>query len=135
MLAKGEELAGWPAETQLLTFEGEETANSFPSWLLQNCISVPSHKLHPAVKTSIGSLFEEDPNYLVQTEPHSAFVTRSLGFTVCGEKGTGVNFPPPAAPSVLENFSAALQKTKEVKTSLLILYFAAVYRFISLLYT
>lgn len=86
-------------------------------------------------KTSIGSLFEEDPNYLVQTEPHSAFVTRNLGFTVCGEEGTGVNFPPPAASSVLENFLLPCKRPKRKIPSLLILYFAAVYWFISLLYT
>lgn len=63
-------------------------------------------------------MFEVDPNYLVQTEPHSAFVTRSLGFTVCGEEGTRVNFPPPAAPSVLEIFLLPCRRPKRKKTKL-----------------
>lgn len=74
-----------------IDFGGEETANAFPSW---NCSSAALAQSPSSSKTSIGSLFEVDPNFLVQTEPHSAFVTRLLGFTVCGEAGTRVNFPP-----------------------------------------
>lgn len=80
-----------------IDFGGKETEYSFPSWLLselQLSGSAAVAQSPSSSKTSIGSLFEVDPNYLVQTEPHSAFVTRLLGFTVCGEAGTRVNFLP-----------------------------------------
>lgn len=72
---------------KLLTPEGEEAAHSFPAWRLPGLHALA--QAPSSSKTAIGSLFEADPNYLVQTEPHSAFVPRSLGFPVCGKEGPG----------------------------------------------
>jgi hypothetical protein len=61
----------------------------------KNCLSVALTQSTSRCKTSIGSLFEVDPNYLVQTELHSIFVNKKALASGCvGRRGPGLLSSP-----------------------------------------
>ena len=84
----------------------------------QNCILAALASSASSYKTSIGSLFEVDPNYLVWIEWCRGFVSRkALDWQRVGRRGLGLLFLS-LLPLLSWKFSAGLQKSKEGKTHL-----------------